>query len=405
MGGNRIGCLLVEAEPESLKRAESVVRASGSLDLRGKFPSLDAAVDTIRNLRPEIVLVDLDSPPAPPFAGISAATKEFPFLFVVAMSGRSDADLILRAMRAGAHEFLGKPLKETDFAAAIQKIAKLRNRKEPAAETGRVLTIFSSKGGNGATTIGANLADAIVRNHGKRVVVVDLALARGDVSVLFNVNPAYSILDLARNAGATDYDFLDSLLVKHRSGVSILAEPPSIEDAELILASQVREALGILRATFDFVIVDTPHQYDERTLTALEMSDSILLVSVLDLPSLRNAQRCLDLFGRLRLRDDGRVKLVLNRYLPDGEIDGGKVEGLLGQPVFFTIPNDYPAVIASVNRGRLLSEVAPESEVTVAFRRMADRIAGADLPPAADSLPPQKKPGILGRFFRKDGAP
>ena len=401
MSPNRIGCLIIEANAEELRRTETIVRGSGLIDVRGKASGIGAGLELLRNCRPEIVLVGIDADTDAAVESIESMTREFPFLFLVAISGRSDAGLILRVMRAGAHEFLPRPLKEAELAAALQKIAKLRNRKDLPPEGGKIVTVFSSKGGNGATTVVANLAEALVRHHGKRVVVVDLALVRGDVSVFFNVKPAYSLLDLARNAGATDYEFLDSLLVKHRSGVSILAEPPSIEDAELILASQVREALSILRATFDFILVDTPHQYDERTLTALEMSESILLVSVLDLPSLRNTQRCLDLFGRLRLRDDGRIKLVLNRYIADGEITSEKVEELLAHPVAFTIPNDYPAVIASVNRGRLLSETAPDSEVTAAFRRMADRLAGAsvpDIPP-----PPPRKTGFLGRLFQKEG--
>jgi len=156
------------------------------------------------------------------------------------------------------------------------------------------------------TTIAANLADALCRLSGKKVAVVDLVLSHGDVTMFFNVNSSYSILDLAKNAEKADYDFLHTLLVRHASGVYVLADPPTIEDGEHISPAQVREVLSTLRSMFDYIIVDTPHQFDERTLTALEMSDIVLLVSLLNLPSLKNTQKCLELFGRIGLRDDGR---------------------------------------------------------------------------------------------------
>ena len=203
-------------------------------------------------------------------------------------------------MRAGAHDFLCKPVNENDLRAAAEKVFKLKEaRKEHQESGGKVVAVFSNKGGNGTTTIAVNLADALVRYHGKKVVVVDLALASGDVTMFFNVNPAYSILDLAKNAEKADSDFLHTLLLKHSSGVYILADPPMIEDGESISAGQVREMLSTLRSMFDVIIIDTSHQFDERTLTALEVSDIVLLVTLLNLPSLKSTQKCLELFGRI----------------------------------------------------------------------------------------------------------
>jgi pilus assembly protein CpaE len=262
-----------------------------------------------------------------------------------------------------------------------------------------VVSIFSNKGGNGTTTIAVNLADALVRYYGKKVVVVDLVLSHGDVTMFFNVNPTYSILDLAKNAEKADYDFLHSLLLKHSSGVYILADPPTVEDGEQILAGQVKDVLATLRSMFDYIIVDTPHQFDERTLTALEKSDIVFLVTLLNLPSLRNTQKCLDLFGRIGIRDE-RVRLILSRYLPNDEIPRESIEGIMTCPVFFAIPNDYPTVISSVNRGKLLHEVAPDKEVTRSFRQMADLLMGADAKRPAPE--PAKKKGFLDRILRSE---
>jgi pilus assembly protein CpaE len=168
-----------------------------------------------------------------------------------------------------------------------------------------------------------------------------------------------------------------------------------IEDAELISPTQVREVLGTLRSMFDYIVVDTPHQFDERTLTALEMSDNILLVSLLNLPSLRNTQKCLELFGRIGLRDE-RVRLVISRFLPNDEIPRDSIEGILNCPVFFSVPNDYPAVIASVNRGKLLYETFPTKEVTKSFRDLSNLLTLSGVP--QQTAKPIKR-GLLERIF------
>lgn len=398
---NRISCLIVETDQEVIRQIDVLSRRVGTIDVRWKTHSLQTGVDIIRKHLPEMAIVGLDAAdPGASMGSISALAKDFPFLYLVALSGRTDSDLVLGTIRAGAHDFLCKPVRENDLQAAAEKAAKLKStRKESVGRGGKVLSVFSNKGGNGTTTIAVNLADALVRHTGKKIAVVDLVLSHGDVTMFFNVNPSYSILDLAKNAEKADYDFLHTLLTRHASGVYILADPPLIEEAEQISAAQVRDVLSALRSMFDYVIVDTPHQFDERTLTALEMSDIVLLVSLLNLPSLKNTQKCLELFGRIGLRDE-RVRLLLSRYLPNDEIPKESIEGIMNCPVFFSVPNDYPTVISSVNRGKLLSELAPDKEVTRAFDQMAELLEGG-----APKIPPtEKKKGILENIFRRRGA-
>ncbi len=396
---NRISCLIIETDPETVRHIDILGRTIGSVEVRWKTNSLETGVSIIRKHLPEMAIVGLGQNPNASIDAISSLAQDFPSLYLLALSDSIDSDLILRSMRAGAHDFLCKPVKEIDLRAAAEKVYKLKAaRLERRPDGGKVVSVFSNKGGNGTTTIAVNLADSLARYHGKKTAVVDLVLSHGDVTMFFNINPSYSIIDLAKNAHKADYDFLHSLLVKHHSGVYILADPPMIEDAEQISAAQVREVLGTLRSMFDYIIVDTPHHFDERTLTALEVSDTILLVSLLNLPSLRNTQKCLDLFGRIGLRDE-RVRLVLSRYLPNDEIPKDSIEGILNCPVFFAIPNDYPAVIASVNRGKLLSESSPDKEVTRSFRILSNLIVA----PGAPDIPQEpRKKGFLGKIFTHD---
>jgi len=396
---SRISCLIIETDQEAIRQIDILSKRIGAIEVRWKTHSVQTGIDIIRKHVPEMVIVGLGPTPEPAIESISSMAKDFPFLYLVALSDRTDSDLILRTIRAGAHDFLCKPVKEIDLRAAAEKASKLKaTRKESVGRGGKILSVFSNKGGNGTTTIAANLADALVRLTGKKVAVVDLVLSHGDITMFFNVNSSYSILDLANNAEKADYDFLHTLLVKHASGVYVLADPPTIEDGEQISAAQVRDALSALRSMFDYIIIDTPHQFDERTLTALEMSDIVLLVSLLNLPSLKNTQKCLELFGRIGLRDE-RVRLLLSRYLPNDEIPKESIEGIMNTPVFFSVPNDYPTVISSINRGKLLSEIAPDKEVTKSFDRMAELLEG----PAPKKTVPERKKGILDSLFRRRG--
>ncbi len=391
-----ISCLILEPDPDSASRISELCRALGTVDVRWNAKSVPDGIEIMRKHQPELTFWSLNGHAESSIEAVTRMTADFPGVYVVAMSERGDADLILKTIRAGAHDFLRKPVAAEDLRAATEKALKVRPPlREEAGGGGRVVSVFSNKGGNGTTTIAVNLADALVRSQGKKVVLVDLVLAHGDLTMFFNANPVYSILDLARSAEKADQEFLHSLLLKHDSGVYILADPPMIEDAEQITAAQVKEILAALRSMFDFVIVDTPHLFDERTLTTLDMSDDILLVSLLDLPALRNTQKCLDLFGRIGLRDE-RIRLVLSRYLPGGEITPQRVAQILGCDVFFAVPNDYPTVISSINRGRLLGDIASGKEVTESFRKMSALLAnrGKGVPAV-----PAKKRGVLGRLL------
>jgi pilus assembly protein CpaE len=396
--GNKISCLIVDPDQEAIRLIDVQCQKVGTIELRWKAGSMTSAFEIIRKHMPEMAIVDLDSDTGTAIESISAMARDFPFLYLLGLSEKNDSGLILKAMRAGAHDFLCKPVNENDLRAAAEKVFKLKSaRKELLEGGGKIVSVFSNKGGNGTTTIAVNLADALVRYDKKKVVVVDLALASGDVTTFFNVNPAYSILDLAKNAEKADYDFLHTLLLKHSSGVYILADPPMIEDADSISAGQVKVILATLRSMFDIIIVDTSHHFEQRTLTALEASDVILLVTLLNLPSLKNTKKCIELFGRIGFRAEN-VRIVLSRYLPSDEIPKEKIEELMKRPVFFAVPNDYPTVISSVNRGKLLREIAPDKEVTKSFRQMASLLLqGGDRQPVTVETTPKRK--FMNKIF------
>src|SRR5512146_862226 len=391
----KLRTLIVEIDPDTVRQVDILGRQTGAVDIRWRVPSVAEGADVVRKFPPDMAIVGVNGDPGRVIAPLA---KEFPHLYILALSAACDGDYSLQAMRAGAHDLISKPVREVDLCIAAEKAQRNRVRKDPAERRGKIVSVFSNKGGNGVTTIASNLADALSCRHGKKVIVVDLVLAHGDVTMFFNVSPPHSILDLATNADKSDPEFLHSLLARHSSGVYILADPPRIEDAENITAGQVREMLLALRSMFDVVTVDTPHQFDEKTLTALEMSDTILLITLLNLPALKNTQKSIELFCRLGFLDE-RVKLVLSRHLPNEEISRESIEGIMNCPVFFAVPNDYPTVLSSINRGKLLAEFAPATEVTLAFRQMSELLAG---PAAVKEEAPKRKRGLLDRVLHPE---
>jgi len=170
---NRISCLIIDTDQEAIRHIDILGRTIGSLEVRWKTNSLETGVAIIRKHLPEMAIVGLGQNPSASIEAVSALSRDFPTLYLLALSEKSDSDLILRAMRAGAHDFLCKPIKEIDLRAAVEKVYKLKAaRMEKRPDSGRIVSVFSNKGGNGTTTIAVNLADALVRYHGKKVAVV-----------------------------------------------------------------------------------------------------------------------------------------------------------------------------------------------------------------------------------------
>ncbi|MBP2690139.1 MAG: response regulator receiver protein [Deltaproteobacteria bacterium] len=224
--GEAIRSLIIENDPETARQIDLLGRRIGSLDIRWSAGSVAEGAAIVRKFRPDMAIVAVNGNPAD---AIGPLAGEFPNLYILALSATHTAEYALEAMRAGAHDLLCKPMREVDLSIAIEKAQKAQVRREPAERRGKIVTVFSNKGGNGTTTIAVNLADALATDHGKRVVVVDLVLGHGDVTMFFNVSPTYTVLDLARNNGKADPEYIDSLIVRHASGVCILADPPRIE--------------------------------------------------------------------------------------------------------------------------------------------------------------------------------
>jgi pilus assembly protein CpaE len=364
----------------ALKEVANVVRSK---------TGAEQVADEYRSLNPGAAIVSVRSDTPQRFGiihNIAAAGG-----VVIVSSETKDPELILRSMRAGAREFVLESDHE-ELRLAVRTHAKVTFG---AGDLGQVVTIFGAKGGVGATAIATNLAGAMQRRS-LRVCLVDLDLYLGDVLAFLDIPGSYSITDVLANMNRLDRDLLASSVTKHRSGVNVLAQSSKVEEAEQIKAPDVTALLEFLRRNYDFVIVDGVRGFDELSLAALDGSQHVFMTLTQDVPAVRNGQRCLELFGRLQY-DQGRIKLLLNRYLKASKITVEVVSETLGQPLTHTICNDFLLLIDAINRGVLLTEVAPRAKITQDIEGLIPHL----LP---DRAPRLRRQSLLGTLFGKKAA-
>jgi pilus assembly protein CpaE len=353
--------------------------------VRSKTPAEQIA-DEYRSINPGAAIVSVKSDTPQRFGlihNIAAAGG-----VVIVVSESKDPELILRSMRSGAREFVLESDHE-ELRLAVRTHAKVTFG---TGELGQVITVFGAKGGVGATAIATNLAGAMQRRS-LRVCLVDLDLYLGDVLAFLDIPGSYSITDVLANMSRLDRELLATSVTKHRSGVSVLAQSSKVEEAEQIKGPDVTALLEFLRRNYDFVIVDGVRGFDELSLAALDGSQHVFMTLTQDVPAVRNGQRCLELFGRLQY-DQNRIKLLLNRYTKASKITIEVVGETLGQALTHTISNDFLLLIDAINRGVLLTEVAPRARITQDIEGLIPHL----LP---EKAPRMRRQSLLGTLFGK----
>jgi pilus assembly protein CpaE len=310
---------------------------------------------------------------------------------VIVLSATKDPELILRAMRAGAKEFV----LESDHEELKLAVRSQAQPSDQAEGTGSIIAIFGAKGGVGSTTIAANLSGAL-QDMGQRVCLLDLDLHLGDVLSFMDVAGNYSITDVLANMARLDRDLLSSSMTKHSSGVNVLAQSVKMEEAEHIKGQDITSLLNFLKKNYDRIVIDGVRGFDEISLAALDASQHLLMVLTQDVPAVRNGQRCLELFSRLGY-DQTKVRLILNRYQKSSKITLDVIAETLKVPVTHAISNDFVSVIDAINRGLLLKDAAPRAKLTQDIQALAPLVSGPS------KVEGQRKRFLSGLFGKKAG--
>jgi pilus assembly protein CpaE len=374
---NVLRIAVVDPKDSSRDALKSMLLGLDTVWLEAECSRYEFFGDVVGQTNPDVGIIALDSDPEKALDLIETLAKSAPKCDVLVTSKSNDGSLILRSMRAGAKEFLTQPLQTEDLAAALQRVA--RQRAGGSGSSSRACTIIAltgATGGVGSTSLAVNLGCSLAANPENSVVLLDLDLCLGDADVFLDTIPEYTLSDVAQNINRLDLTLLKRSLTKHDTGLYLLPRPVQLEDARHITTDELSRVLGLLKASFTHVIIDTSKGFTEMDMHALAEADQVLLVTQLDLPCLRNVVRLMMSFKESGKFDD-RVKIIVNRVGYDaGQISLKKAQETIGRDIFWQVPNDYRVMVEVRNNGVPLIQQAPKAAITQSINQLAVALSG-----------------------------
>lgn len=340
----------------------------------GEADNTQAGLRLIRGLQPDAVLLELEPSVTTTLDAVKKIKEELPDTGIILSSHETSPQMILDCIRAGAQEFVSRPMDIAELEKAVDHVRKLLERTAPhGKKRGKVLSVFSVKGGIGATSVVANLGVALAGHAEAKTVLVDLSFHMGDLGLMLDLPPRYSLTDALNSEGTIDATKLPSILSQHASGAYLLTVAASPEVGEEITANHMAELFGYLNTMFDYIVVDAGRHLDDRTVEVLSLSDAILVLSCLDLPTIRNVKRYLDIFDKLEI-DRDRIHLIVNRFLKKGRLTLNDLESTVGLETFWTIPNDFAPMSLGIDRGNPAVLQTPKAKVSQNFKDLAENL-------------------------------
>jgi pilus assembly protein CpaE len=376
-----------------------------SIQIVGFLQGVEESWATLQDAATDLLVIACSGYSERALSLIGGTAREHPELPIVVLSQSSPDGFLSRLFEMGADDVVRLPEAPERVRFTLQKVVARRRAMASTSSSGSgsMICVLGPKGGTGKTVTTANLASALAATE-KRVAVIDLDLQFGDVALCMGVRPETTIHDLAISPGTLDADKLDAYLVPHESGAKVLVAPTRPDHAAVITVDFLRDIYGILRATNDFIVVDTSPGFTPEVISAIDASSDICMLSMLDTLSLKNTRlglETLDLMGY----DNARTVLVLNRADSRVGISDDDVERIVGRKPEVRVPSDVE-VTRSVNDGKPIVLGRPKSEAAQSFRRLADvfmaRVErGAATADHVEAVEPTAKRGRLSLIPRR----
>lgn len=342
-----------------------------------EYETITEALLSATSHRPDLAIIevtdDVDAVDVATVRAIERLTRSLPDMVIVATGPIHSAEFVIQVMRAGALEYLRRPIEPNELAAALAKSGRGRRVTTPQTRSSHITAVFSSSGGVGVTTLAISLAMAMAENTASRVLLLELDTRPSDVITFLDIRPPYSVADALQNVDRMDESFIQGLVVKYGNGLFVLTASPSLEPGPLD-AERVQMMLEILRSHFDRIVIDCRHDYDAGTMAALDASDTILLLAAPNVASLRSGASAVGAFRQAGL-ETAKVKPVISRERSGLDVSSKQVKDTLGLPVFWATPNDYTSTVSAINQGRPLMSGAPRSKLMASVRGLAEKLS------------------------------
>jgi pilus assembly protein CpaE len=345
---------------------------------------------------PDLIIVDARGDASSAMSAIERLRASAPGAGIFAVAAAADPEVILQAMRAGANEFFTWPPAEETFHGAIRRTSARRDTTQGAKPSATTLVFFGAKGGAGTTTVSVNCGVEIARLSKRSTIIVDLKPGLGEVALFLGVRPRYSILDAIDNLHRLDREFLKELVVKHKSGLEILAGSDLFDRPGGADGGAIEELFRLLARQYEYILVDAGSQINSCAVAALYTADTIFMVANPDVPSVRNAQRLLERVRQLGACGE-RVRVLLNRAAEPYPIPPKQIEAALGHPIHHTFPSDYKTVSTALNSGVPLA-LTGNSDIAAQFDHFTRQILEPEAGVQASQPAKRKLPGGLERL-------
>jgi len=367
---DKIRVLIVDDIDETRENIQRLLQFDLNIEVVGTARNGKEAIQTAQQIKPDVVIMDINMPDMDGITATEAIRQKIPYAQVVILSVQADPNYMRRAMLAGARDFLTKPPSIDELTAAINRAGAMASEERTKAATtapsgsanpstpgagaaaahGKIIVIYSPKGGTGCTTISTNMALAI-KNEKNNVLLVDASIQYGDVCAFLNEKPKNSLLDLIPRVDELEVEIIEDVTTKHAaSGIHILAAPSRPELAERVDSEQFGKLLLYLKQIYNYIIIDTSSFLNDVVGSALELADLIILVTTQDIPSIKNSVQFLNLADASGIRRES-ILFVMNQFDKKYSISPEKVKESLKQDIVATIPFDDRLVKTAINRG------------------------------------------------------
>ena len=425
---DKIKVLIVDDIAETRENLSKLLYFEPDIEIAGTAANGREAIDLSRTLAPDIVLMDINMPDMDGITTSQEIGRVAPGSQVIMMSVQSEADYLRRSMLAGAMDYLTKPFSSEELSASIRRVYKMgasRRASLPPApvmdETpgaglgqaararpsgGKLIVIYSPKGGTGCSTVATNLTISLRQLTSKRVVLVDANLQFGDIAVLLNLTGQHSLADAISRSDELDTILMSAILSPHPSGIQVLPAPPTPEVAETITAAEVTEVLDYLLSDFDYVVLDTATYLDDTVLAAMDRADRLMVVMTPEIPAIKSTKLFFEIAEALQYPLE-RVDLVLNKVLPRDDIRREALERSIKHTIRAQLALETRGLRQATNQGVPFVMAEPhhplsESFVELARQELALLEPQPEEQPAKAAPQPQigrrKRGGLFGRL-------
>ena len=362
---------LATADPNIARKLSDMLRSTKFFEV----------VDSSDHRKADLLIFQLSENAAADLQQALAAVQNGEANEVFLVSDTADSKILMLAMRAGVKEFFMQPLNPIEIKEALERFKERQSQGEllPESKRGSIISVFGSKGGVGTTTVSVNLAVSLSQGEPKKsVALLDMNTLFGEIPLFLEMAPKFHWGEITKNIDRLDNTFLKNILTQHKSGVQVLPSPAYLNGHVRPTPDIMSRLLSLMKQMFDYVIIDAGQSTDDTSIKVLEVSDMLMLITILSLPCLANTNKLLRSLTEMGYVPKDKINVVLNRYIKKGDISLNDAEAGIGKELFWVVPNDYDTSMSAINSGKPLLNVAPGAAITKSFIEMARSLNDPD---------------------------